>query len=327
MAIVPSSLSNIGSEVPYQIGKPTSSLRVSYPLAKTLNHVLGYRLTGVRHFQTCVGDPASDGPIGRIYTYRNPNADYVDLVFRLKCNIINFAASVAADFGGATTQTQSFFGAGDHDGWYCLRLPCEDKTGAQIITIYCTNVTIATALVYDVPRTTLSAGDDRVEFTDSVSPACGLTEGRYITDSTLAGTDAVGAAVRAAWYNNHRQAVSWWAKEDTDARNTAAGAYTNLFDSFEFVHQGRQRLSTDTVRAYKAKYRVKVTGGSTYKIRVNTSIGGSAAESAALNNPAYAFYEDDIDVSCTVADSITIEGKITAGVGTIYLGAFSVYEA
>jgi len=305
-----------------QTAAPCSSLRLADPAGRLINHANGYLLGGLRHCQNQNSYGADTNDSARIYSYRHPNCDYVDVLVTIGQDISeSWSLSVTAGDGAA--QTISLTALYDLGTAIMIRAPWgASSTGAHPITVTWTSLNIRSIAIWDVPRETLGSGDGQISSYDPSYPAIGTTIERVIAPSTVAGPLGMVQETINAWTNYRRQLMSWWTTTSTTATITA-GSYTDFFGGVGFRVRDRQKRSSDTTRDSTwyvwswcsvgvDEYSIRISSGSDNVVTTRTNT--TAAWSTAMSGLA---------VSCVSDDSITIEGKINSGSGTVYLGAVS----
>ena len=194
-----------------RVARPVSSLRLGVPVAHGANHLLGHVLGGQRHLQVIGGVPATRTDTARIYTYRHPNCDYIDVLIRIAGDAAQTTWSVTVTAGGGTPVTIAPGGEATAGTIYSIRAPWDsDDTGYQEITVAYEDVAIRMLAIYDVPRASLGSGDTRAELSDATHRRISLMADGYVAESSTSGPNGLTDLVRSAWSGYYPQVVSWW---------------------------------------------------------------------------------------------------------------------
>ena len=311
------------------INRPASSVRLAVPTARTINHITGHLLGGLRSAQVCGSTPTDTDDTARIVTWRYPNCDYIDVVGRLAGSAKADPWTIVAQAGAGIAQTISSSTTVTDGGEFRIRCPWDPSdTGYQEITVAYTDIAIRALSIWDVPREDLETGDVRVDLLDASYSRIGVSAERYIAASSTAGTDGVTASVTKAWDDYHPQMMGWWTSSSQVLSSSAtsfggAGSSSDFFGGAKLRGITRKKAAATTsatnwwLRTWCdlciTGYEIKVTVGSnsTTVSRSNTS-----ASWGSVIGPISGSNAGDV--------ALTFEGRYTSGFfGSIYLSAVS----
>ena len=278
-------------------------------------------------------DTATDtNDTARVYTYRHPDCDFVDVVIGVDTGALQTAWVVTATAGAGTTITATAGYLLESQSTIRLRCPWDaNDSGDQVVTVTWEHVTIRRMYMWDVPRQILSTGDNGIRFADSTYGRIGLGAEWYIAESNEAGPKAMIQELRDAWAYYQPQIFSWWTPTSAPFTSTAdaaggKGSASDIFDGATFKHRCRQKRSTDTTQTTRWWVRAYCGSSTTYSLKVTTTSGGSTTVTGKTNTSAAWIDIVDVDMSSDADDTFYIEAWRTAGSGTISVEAVSGIE-
>jgi len=313
-----------------QIAAPTSSVALATPIKEAINHLGGYIMRGTIHHQWRDRAPTATAEIGRFYTHRNPNCDYL-YCWALVDNVQSNAPSFSITAGGGAASTTTYLAS-----TRVVELIAawdSGDSGWQEVTYTTSQCGIRAVMVGELYRQTLGSGDDVVEIIDAANPLGGLLEAQYVMDSTVAGPEAMIQETRDVWNNNLKQAVSWCEPiaASHPTATAVAASWENPFPlSRTFRHQARQKAAEATrdytVWAYTRT--APADPGVEYTWRVSSAVGGDSVTKTGLTNTSIAWTSSSgLAIATGSVDTLTFDMQITANdPGVMYVGAVSIIE-
>lgn len=301
-----------------QIGVIASATGLAGPLVRGINHIQGYKLSGLLHSLTGQFDY---GGTGRFYTYRHPNGVALATIFYV-ATIGGQSASVAFRAGSGPVATVNVSTPGyyaTYFGW--------GGTGWQEVTYTMTNCTIRGVSIWNVARSDLSGSDRYCDTVDPTYVRAGLNEGQYLIYST-ADDNLVGitTAIREARADNIRQAVSWCF---TNTSYTCSGTgWKNPFaNARTWRHLARRFLASETSRNYRvyAYTMASSLGAYTYRWRMRGTRG--TVTTAALARTSFGWdYMGTFPIDCVADDTLTFEMVCTNAAPVMNVRALAVCQ-
>ena len=309
-----------------RVARPASALRLAVPVGRTINHVVGHLLGGLRSIQTCGSTPTDTSDTARIVSCRHPNSDYVDVVMRLAgtAKSTPWTVTVTAGTGASRTVTQST----TLTDYATIRVRAPwgaADSGDTEITVAYSGVAIRTMAVWDVPRESLDSGDDRITLVDATYSRIGLSVERAIAVSSTAGPQGLIAAISDAWDHCQPQIIGWWTSTSKKLSVSAtsyggSGSASDFFGGATLRARARRKTSatTGTSRWYLYSWcDAAVTG---YDLRITSiTAGGSVSVSLTNTSGAWTSKMTPLSLDATADDTVVIEGRVTGGSGNIYL--------
>jgi hypothetical protein len=334
MTVVPRAAGELLSEN-CRVSKPTSFLDLGNPTNEQINWLSGYLLGGMRVNQNCDGASATTDPTYRFKTWRHPNCDAQDFLFLIR-NTTAQDATIVCTAGAGSGVTKTLTGPNEFYGWDGKRALFDSgDSGDTELTVVCTNVSLSSLMICDVPRATLANGEDVAQYQDPTYAAIAVWQERAIAASTTAGPKNQIQEIIDAWDNYHRQAMAWSVHAPTGSTNSAnqltvaAGAgWTDPFGGVAFKHRARQRSSENT-RAYDCWAYTKCDSGGSYQIRITSTNPGPGANSTItsgnLTNTSWAWTQLSTVLVDATADA-TLLFEMDATDFDCDITALSIYE-
>lgn len=321
-----------------KVAQPTSSLSIGIPAVNGTNHLLGHCLGGPRILQNCQGPASANGGTVtyRFKSYRHPNCDYVAVFVFVSATISQGTSTIQVQAGTGTAKTRTYV-PGDYstiDVPFIVPWHSSDSGDAQITVTCAANINVASISAFDLPRLHIESTDTRLSTHDDTHTRIGVEEGNYLAESDTCGPHGMVQRIEDAWDEYQPQIVAW--SEDcgstTNAFTTTSASYVNILGGTvgAFQHRARQKKSgTTTATSRWHIYSWCESGTSTeYQLRVTSSTGGSAVESAALSNTTGSWQTalSNVAIDNTADDDLTVDVKRTAGTGEVYVTAISGIE-